>query len=152
MTTLDGGGGFARNLMALFGPGELYAGMGDSTLKSVELSENNETITFTFENGTEATFGVEGDCCSSSWIEHLDVPPYVLGEKLISVEDGDAVPWDGHKCEPCKADEDGYAYGNECGHDHLQVYNTRFVTAKGAIVLEYRNDSNGYYGGYLVRR
>jgi hypothetical protein len=125
--------------------------MGDSPLASVVLAEDKSTITFTFENGTEAVFRAEGDCCSSSWIEHLDVPPDAIGEKLIGIADGGAVPWDGHECTPRKEDADGYAYGNECGHDSLSVYNTRFRTAKGDIVLEYRNDSNGYYGGYLVR-
>lgn len=40
---------------------------------------------------------------------------------------------------------DDYRYRE---HECLQVYQTHFKTAKGDIVLEYRNSSNGY----LVRR
>jgi hypothetical protein len=130
---------------------ELFAGLDAAPLRAVELSPDKERITFTLESGASIAFGVEGDCCSHSWIEHLDVPPYVLGETITTVEGGDGVPWDGHVCVPNEPDADGYAYGNQCDHESLQVYSTRFRTAKGDIVLEYRNDSNGYYGGYLVR-
>lgn len=140
MATVQGDGGLGRNIAAIFDDGEMFAGMGAHPLKLVSLSEDRSAITFEFDGAPAVSFGVEGDCCSSSWIEHLDVPPDVIGEVIISVEDSDGVPWDGHDCK------------GGCGHDYLQVYNTRFKTAKGDIVLEYRNDSNGYYGGYLVRR
>lgn len=142
--------GFARNVMRLFGPGGLYAGMGDSPLKSVTLSDDKETITFAFEDGSEARFGVEGDCCSQSWIEHLDVPPYVIGEKLVAVSDARTDDLtDDDTANPMQGSEEEYRYRT---HECLQVYQTHFKTAKGDIVLEYRNSSNGYYGGYLVRR
>jgi hypothetical protein len=136
---------FGRNLQAIFGVGELYEGMGGKPLRSVTLDDTKERVTFAFGDGSEVAFGVEGDCCSSSWIEHLDVPPDVIGEVLVGVADSEGVPWDGHVCS------EAVDYSRACGHDHLQVYNTRFRTAKGDVVLEYRNDSNGYYGGYLVR-
>lgn len=117
---------FGRDIRAIFGNDEMYAGLNAAPLASVELDGSKDRITFTLTNGDVIAFGVEGDCCSHSWIEHLDVPPDVIGETLTAVEDGGATPWDGHECVPKAADEDGYAYGN-------------------------RNDSNGYYGGYLVR-
>jgi hypothetical protein len=125
--------GFARNVRRLFGPGDDYEGLADSPLRAVTVNDAKDHVTFAFEDGTEATFRVEGDCCSHSWIEHLDVPSAVIGERLVSVEDARV------------SREDGADY--EC----LQVYKTSFRTAKGDIVLEYRNSSNGYYGGYLVR-
>lgn len=136
--------GFERNLRQIFGDDGLYEELGGRPLKSVTLSDDKSRIVFAFTEGPDVAFSVEGDCCSSSWIEHLDVPPDVIGEVLVGVEDAAGVPWDGHTCAPCDP-------GNKCGHDVLAVYNTRFRTAKGDIVLEYRNDSNGYYGGYLVR-
>jgi hypothetical protein len=107
-------------------------------LSSVELTKDKESIVFRFESGAPRAFGVEGECCSHSWIEHLDMPTDIHGATLLSVEDGAGVPWDGHECNPA------------CGHGSLAVYNTKFRTDRGDIVLEYRNDSNGYYGGYLV--
>jgi hypothetical protein len=36
------------------------------------------------------------------------------------------------------------------GQEDNKVYNTRFRTDRGDIVLEYRNSSNGDFGGELV--
>lgn len=121
-------------------------------LESVALSEGNTKIVFKFQDGFERAFGVEGDCCSSSWIEHLEAPDDVQGATLLSVEESGGVPYDDHKCvgydwEKSEAENKAAGY---CGHDVLAVYSTRFRTNRGDIVLEYRNDSNGYYGGYLV--
>lgn len=127
--------GFMRNIFTIFGHGELYEGMANKPLDSITLSEDKETITFTFEDGTKVYWGVEGDCCSRSWIEHLTVPDDIKGQILDTVEDYRMSRDD---------DEDGYTT--------LQVYQTKLITNKGnAIVLEYRNESNGYYGGYVVR-
>jgi hypothetical protein len=107
-------------------------------IKSVGLYDGNDRIRFSFQDETERSYGVEGDCCSSSWIEHLEIPNDIEGAVILSVEDGGGVAWDNHDC-------DGH-----CGHDSLAVYNTKFYTSRGTITLEYRNDSNGYYGGYLT--
>jgi hypothetical protein len=106
---------------------------------NVSLSSDKEYFTLMFQDGTKATFSVEGGCCSSSWIEHLTVPDPIAGATILSAKDGGGVAWDNHECSK-----------SECSHDCLQVYNTTFNTDKGNIILEYRNDSNGYYGGSLV--
>ena len=116
-------------------------------LKSVELEEDKEKITFYFEDGTKKSFRAGGDCCSSSWIEHLTLPDKVEGATILSAREAGMEPWDGHKCEETKRP---YGVERRCGHDSLKVYHTIFQTDQGEIVLEYRNDSNGYYGGYLV--
>ena len=122
-----------------------FENMLNKPLEIVKLSDDKERITFKFKDGFERAFYVAGDCCSHSWIEHLEMPDSVDGAVILSVGESDGVPWDGHECKKKKDDK----WSNECGHDHLQVYNTRFRTNKGDIVLEYRNDSNGYYGGSL---
>jgi hypothetical protein len=38
---------------------------------------------------------------------------------------------------------------NHPEHDCLQVYGLKVTTNKGEIVIDYRNSSNGYYGGNL---
>jgi hypothetical protein len=114
-------------------------------LKAVRLSSDKEKFILEFEDGTSKEYGVAGGCCSHSWIEHLELPPMgTKGAQITAVEDGDGVAWDGHVCDK-EVD-----YSRACGHDHLQVYQTIFRTTNGDIRLEYRNDSNGYYGGYLV--
>lgn len=107
-------------------------------LAGVELQDNGERITFTFEGGGERSFGVEGDCCSTSWIEHLEVPNDIAGATLLSV-DGSA---------PITQDHDAHDVDHQ--DDSIEVYNTAFKTDRGEIILEYRNSSNGFYGGYLV--
>lgn len=92
---------------------------------------DDDIITFNFEDGSES-YCVEGDCCSTSWIEHLTIPDNVQGSKVISVEE--------------------LTIGEQQeinNYEYLQVYETRIRTNRGDIVLEYRNSSNGYYGGYL---
>lgn len=104
-------------------------------LKSVDLSADKARITFAFADGTTQAFGVSGDCCSNSWIEHMETPGDVDGAKVLAVEESDVVVDD----SPAAVAE----------HEHLQVYQTFFRTDKGTITLEYRNSSNGYYGGSL---
>lgn len=121
------------------------------TLESVILSNDKEKIVFRFKDGTPPiAYGVEGDCCSSSWIEHLETPGDVDGAKVVDVKESGGVPWDGHACVEDVRDDDYNVTKKGCGHDSLSVYNITFRTDHGDIVLEFRNDSNGYYGGYLV--
>ena len=115
-------------------------------LKSVELRNNKEKITFSFVDGSERSFRADGDCCSLSWIEHLELPPNLEGAIITSVEESGGIPWDNHECKEPPEGE----YQKPCGHDCLSVYNILFFTNKGTITLEFRNDSNGYYGGYLI--
>lgn len=105
---------------------------------SVELSPKKDEIMFQFVDGTSVRYAVEGDCCSNSWIEHLEMPISVLGAKILSVEDSGPVT------------QDHSEHDQENGGDCISVYNTNFHTDRGTIVLEYRNSSNGYYGGYLM--
>jgi hypothetical protein len=79
-------------------------------------------------------FDVEGDCCSRSWIEHLEVPIDLAGSTFLHFDES----------EPVEVEHPD--------HDCLKVYKSSFKTNRGEIVLEYRNSSNGYYGGSLNRR
>jgi hypothetical protein len=107
-------------------------------LASVVLDKSRDVITFSFQDGFERRFSVEGDCCSHSWIEHLEMPGDIVGATLLSVDDSGPVVQD--------HDEHDEEQGGGC----ISVYNTSFKTDRGEIILEYRNSSNGYYGGYLV--
>lgn len=111
-------------------------------IKSISLNKAKDVIDFVFEGGVSKRLTSEGDCCSHSWIEHLEMPNDMAGgmagATILSVDEADMPPWDNHVCGIVT-----------CTHDHLAVYHTTFHTDMGAIVLEYRNDSNGYYGGWL---
>jgi hypothetical protein len=67
-------------------------------------------------------------CCSHTWIENIQLPALGLPAKVISVDDS-----------YFESQEDG----------ELKIYGCTIKTDKGEIVIEYRNESNGYYGGSL---
>jgi len=110
-----------------------YHHMANKPLDFITVSENKEYLTFSFQDGTNAIFRAVGDCCSSTWIEHLELPLDVSGKVLLSVEEKDL---------------DTFVEDYET----IQIYQTRFVLSSGeTISIEYRNSSNGYYGGWLER-
>lgn len=106
--------------------------LADRPIATVESKDDGEHLVFTFQDGATATFTAEGDCCSRSWIEHLTVPPDIAGTAVTHVGENDMGERD---------TDDGYGL--------LRLYQTTFRTPKGDIVVEYRNESNGYYGGWL---
>jgi hypothetical protein len=77
-----------------------------------------------------------GDCCSQSWIESIDAPTALYG-KVLKVEEIN-MPELGDVGTPKVPDVDCVAY-----------YGLKITTETGIAVLDYRNDSNGYYGGSL---
>ena len=119
--------------------------IGKKILKFI-VNEDKEHFLINFIDGTIVSYAVFGDCCSYSWIEHVTIPDDINGAEILEVKEPEMPPYDNHECKPNTGED---AYGNECGHDHLQFYHVAFETSKGTIILEYRNNSNGYYGGYL---
>jgi hypothetical protein len=103
-------------------------------LTGVTLSGNQESIVF---HTTEADYyvEVEAECCSYTWIEHIELPALGFPALVIAVEELDLPT------------------GNESSFhpdtDFVQFYGCKITTDRGEIVIDYRNDSNGYYGGNL---
>lgn len=111
------------------------------TIASVGLTDDRSKFRIVFDEGTLRCYAVEGDCCSHSWIEHLETPDDLAGAVLLLVVNTDVVT------------SDHTAHDKENGGDGngISVYNTRFRTNRGDIVLEFRNSSpNIYYGGNLL--
>ena len=104
-------------------------------LKSVSLMDTRSEFHVETEDGAKLKFAVSGDCCSQSWIEHLELPDDYIGATVL------AIRTDGN--------EDRVTEEDRQKADHLQVYQTILATNRGEITLEYRNDSNGFYGGSL---
>lgn len=101
------------------------------TVVGVDCKDGGEDFVLIFTDGS-AKFRTSGDCCSHTWIEHCEYPEFgKRGSKLTAIESVDK----------------GSEQSDE--HDCLAFYETRFTTPKGDIVVEYRNSSNGYYGGSL---
>lgn len=110
---------------------------------SVELSDDKQLITFVTDDG-KFMFDAFGDCCSDSWIEELDNPGALIGQKVTAVEE--------FTLESIDADEAREKYKGKVGEqDFLTVYRYDIKTDKGTCTIDFRNSSNGYYGGYLNR-
>lgn len=106
--------------------------MKDKKIRKIKLSNDKKDITFSFYDRKNIVLRCEGDCCSDTWIEHLNI----LASELDSAIVIDIV---GAEPEDLPMEEEVYT----------RKYQTIFRTDKGDICLEYRNASNGYYGGYL---
>lgn len=80
-------------------------------------------------------YGCEGDCCSSSWFEHISGIEYLVG---ATVKETEEISLDSI------TDED------QVGHECLQSYGFQLITDKGYFSIDLRNSSNGYYGGWVT--
>ena len=122
--------GFMNMVHTLFGGDMDPSPLAGQSLASVEVSEDKERLVFTLADGRTMTYTAEGDCCSQSWIEHLTVPPDIAGAEVTGWRQQDMGQ-------------------TEQDYETIKVYQTSFATPKGEIIVEYRNSSNGYYGGWL---
>lgn len=99
-------------------------------LLSVHLAEDNKAIKFVTDGG-EVVARCDGDCCSDTWIDHVEMPTK-LPACVLSVQDVEL--------NTGVDDRDG----------ELQFYGCKITTEGGDLIIDYRNESNGYYGGDLV--
>lgn len=76
------------------------------------------------------------DCCSESFINHVNCIEDLLGDTVLEVDEVDMFKALGITPEPTKQE-----------YDDVLTYRIR--TPKGVCALEFRNSSNGYYGGSL---
>ena len=100
-------------------------------ITNVALATDRKAIRFDVEGGDPIIARADGDCCSSTWIESLDMPRALLGT-VLAVED---IPM------PDLGQPDEY--------DVIKYYGFKITTTAGSCVIDYRNESNGYYGGNI---
>ncbi len=91
-------------------------------------------IQFEHPDGIRTTFCVCGECCSTSYIEHIEGLANLIGHTVREVKERDMFCAD-------KARSDA----------KTEVYGVDIITEAGNCYLEHRNDSNGYYGGALFQ-
>lgn len=103
------------------------------TINNLMIADDSEALLFKCTDG-DHIIKVDADCCSHSWIEHIELPALGFPAVVLAVEDLDLPGSDDNHPE----------------HDCLQVYGCKITTDKGEIIIDYRNSSNGYYGGNLV--
>lgn len=78
----------------------------------------------------------DADCCSETWIEDIEAPALGFPCTLLGGYDLDM--------PDARDSEEGEP------QEWIAFYGLRLHTSSGDIDIEYRNASNGYYGGSLV--
>lgn len=81
-----------------------------------------------------------GDCCSTSWIEHIGNPEACHMARVESFREKDIEP---------SYDKLSDFDRSQHSSGELKFYFYEIRTSKGQTLIEMRNSSNGYYGGSL---
>jgi len=104
--------------------------MNGKLITGIKIADDKKAILFVCDDGNHIA-KADGDCCSSTWIESIEAPALGFPCKVLDVSDVDL-------------GDDGEDDGEFIAH-----YGCKITTDKGDIVIDYRNESNGYYGGDL---
>lgn len=102
---------------------------------SLKLKDSHNNIVHVF-------FEARAGCCSQSWIETLDGKEDIIGCEISDIIEHDSIgfDWDETYKPP---------HGGINQQRSNVIYNYEIITPKGSCVIDFRNTSNGYYGGYL---
>lgn len=109
--------------------GEILIG---KTIAGIKIAADKEAMLFGLEDG-QLVVNVDSECCSRSWIENIDLPALGFPAKVTAVRDLDLIS---------RQDVDEY--------EEIKFYGFVIETDRGEVNIEYRNESNGYYGGSLA--
>ena len=113
------------------------------TIKKIRFNE--DYLILEFEDSIFA-MSVEGDCCSTSYFYDFYGVDSILNHKIREITSVELDPTDlkaSHSGESVEV----YGYKIVCD-DNEGEYNFYGTSRTG--VFSFRNDSNGYYGGYCV--
>jgi hypothetical protein len=99
---------------------------------AIYLADDKEAIKFDIKGAEPVVVRVDADCCSHTWVENIELPALGFPAAVVSVDNLDM------NKEPVETDG-----------DYVQFYGCKIVTDRGELIIDYRNSSNGYYGGNL---
>ena len=114
-----------------------WTAMIGKTVSKMDMNAEKNVIRFTLTDGAVINASAVGDCCSSSWFEHLEGDEALIGHPILRVIDREMPPDDDKTAAP--------EYGNL-----IQFYGWTLETERGRFDIEMRNESNGYYGGSII--
>lgn len=114
--------------------GELAIPTSGIRLNGIDMTSDSISIRLNTSMGP--MIGVcDADCCSETWIENIELPALGFPCTVIAVEE-------------LQMPEERESQGDE-PQEYILFYGLKFITDKGEMIIEYRNASNGYYGGSL---
>ena len=103
------------------------------TIRSVEIDKEEQGYLRLATDSGPVVLIAEGDCCSESWFYQIAGFDALLGHVVRQVEQVDMGDIDDGKTR----------------QEFDQLYSVKIVTDGGHAEIEFRNSSNGYYGGWL---
>ena len=101
-------------------------------ISAIHLAEDKQAIRFDLDSGVQIVAHCDGDCCSVTWIENIENPEAIIDSEVTLAEDIDMPD-----------------LGDMPNREVVAYYGFKIETAKGTCVIDFRNESNGYYGGSL---
>lgn len=102
-------------------------------IHDMKIAEDKMALLFILDGGEKSVAHCEADCCSHTWIENIELTKNIFPAKVLGVEDLEMPD-----------------LGDMPDCDVVAYYGMKITTDKGHIIIDYRNDSNGYYGGGLI--
>lgn len=108
-------------------------GLIGKTITRLQMTTDKKALRFVLADSAEVLVRTDCDCCSETWIEHISLPAGGFPATVLEARDLDMPDL-------------GTPPDKEC----IAYYGFELKTDKGHMVLDYRNESNGYYGGRLV--
>ena len=103
------------------------------TLIGIQITTDKDMLRFLTTDGHTVAI-CNAECCSKTWIEHIELPAAGFPCVVTAVED---ITMD---------KEEEWSHN---GDVRILFYGCKITTDKGHIIIDYRNESNGYYGGDL---
>lgn len=101
------------------------------TITEIKIADDKKAILFVCKEGAFKACCVS-PCCSETWIENVDLPALGFPALVITAE------------ELYLGEEDIAVF------DVIKFYGCKITTNKGEIIIDFRNSSNGEYGGELL--
>lgn len=110
-------------------------------LTKIEIAGDKEAIRFTLADG-EVIARCDADCCSSTWVESIEKTA-MLPATVLSAEPLGLPEWEDDANPEIRAEWNGAG-------ELVRYYGCKITTDRGVLIIDYRNASNGYYGGSLT--
>ena len=118
-------------------------------VKAVYADEDNLSIAL--DNGKTVNFEVEGDCCSNSYFYEVVGAEKLIGKEITSIEEIDGLCGDVPNDQRFEGEDCVQAYGIRfsAGPSMTEIKPGVEVETSNSMIVTFRNDSNGYYGGSM---
>ena len=104
--------------------------------------QGDTILVFTDSENVQYVYETYGDCCSYSWFSNITGIQNLIGCIVNLVTEREEFT----DFEQRKAESE-YLKQNGSEPDALSLYGYSIKTKKGTCDIEFRNESNGYYGG-----